>query len=604
MRNGLVTKIEKKFMLVKTDDNMIERIKPRPDIKPGQKIAFNKKDIYRGFSFISYKQLGASLSVLIMLMIFGSLGINQLNRDTIGIVSVDVNPSINISIDENMKISEIVTDDMDLTFLKGQTIETSLLQLFAQLENDGYLRENNPILIGYLNVKDDFDKELLKTLEDYKNDYTLVILPCDHAYYERAEKESKTMGRKYLEDLWTYAGETVVSSPDFVKETLLHFNLYQSQEDGFIHLTMDTKPSPSIIEKEDNKNANPIDENTEPQEETDTSESSDEEAVIEENEPTEDEIARKQAEIEAQEALTNQAYQDYLYYNRLYQEAKTGYNTVLEKEETALFKKDQFINKLEKLNQIESDFIEEQNNLNEIINNEMIPQIDQATLIKDEAIEEAYQLDEDIDTLKDRAHAIYASAYSDYQPIADSTLTYYEDKRQDYIDAQNAAGASADYSSQIAIVDENIANIKARQGHCTPLDDNFAGDYNKAYDSFDTRRNTSEDLYDQANDLKAEQNSLINEANKQFDQTYAALLKSYQTSLDRLDELKDLLDDAVTFRIKYQEGLALYSKEAEDLKPQVNDLYNTLQAKLKNRSTYYQIYLVEKEKLDVLTGEE
>ena len=71
MQHGLITKIEKKFMVIKTEASDIERIKIRPKVKVGEKIVYTKKDIYHGFNRFSYKQAGASLSVLIMMALVG-----------------------------------------------------------------------------------------------------------------------------------------------------------------------------------------------------------------------------------------------------------------------------------------------------------------------------------------------------------------------------------------------------------------------------------------------------------------------------------------------------------------------------------------------------
>ena len=47
LKQGLVTKIENKFMIVKTDETDIERIKIRQNVKVGDSISYEKKDIYK-----------------------------------------------------------------------------------------------------------------------------------------------------------------------------------------------------------------------------------------------------------------------------------------------------------------------------------------------------------------------------------------------------------------------------------------------------------------------------------------------------------------------------------------------------------------------------
>ena len=83
MKHGLVTKIEKKFIIIKTDNNDIERLKIRSNIKVGDKIAYEKKDVYHGFNRVSYKQLGASLSMLLIIIVVTGVFFNQINENRV-----------------------------------------------------------------------------------------------------------------------------------------------------------------------------------------------------------------------------------------------------------------------------------------------------------------------------------------------------------------------------------------------------------------------------------------------------------------------------------------------------------------------------------------
>ena len=114
MKNGLITKIEKNFIVVKTKDLEIERIKIRPDVKVGERIVYTNKDIYRGINRINYKKIGTSLSMFIVIIVIGVYFLGRFNQNKIyGVVSVDINPSVALNIDEEENVLKIIKASFD-----------------------------------------------------------------------------------------------------------------------------------------------------------------------------------------------------------------------------------------------------------------------------------------------------------------------------------------------------------------------------------------------------------------------------------------------------------------------------------------------------------
>ena len=52
---GIIIRIEQKFMIIKTPDVVLERVKVQSDIHVGERIAYKRRNIYRGTKHTNYK---------------------------------------------------------------------------------------------------------------------------------------------------------------------------------------------------------------------------------------------------------------------------------------------------------------------------------------------------------------------------------------------------------------------------------------------------------------------------------------------------------------------------------------------------------------------
>ncbi|MCH4890054.1 anti-sigma factor domain-containing protein [Acidaminobacter sp. JC074] len=231
MKHGLVTKIEKKFMIVKTESNDIERIKLRRDTKVGERVSFEKRDIYKGFGKFSYRQIGTSVSMLIMVVLIGGYLFNQASDNRVyGIVSYDVNPSMVIEVNKDYETLTVTGDPSlipeNYTDLPIQAVLDQMTEKALTLD---ILNDQDTIIISY--DKDDIP------LDDYlsknKSNYKIVLV-----YHETETKAS--YGRQFIKEKLEEKDIIIKEDEDFINNAL------KALEDDFMEVEGIYKPQTKV----------------------------------------------------------------------------------------------------------------------------------------------------------------------------------------------------------------------------------------------------------------------------------------------------------------------------------------------------------------------
>ena len=230
--SGIVTKIEKHFIIVKTKDSKIERIKYRKNIKIGDSIDFNYNDIYKGLNKINYKKIEISLSMVLIIILAGIYFLGQFNTNKIyGVISLDVNPSIELEIDKNEKVLAISkkNDDSNLILNKniiGKDINIALTDLISDAYEKNIISKSDPIVISYVPIeKEDkllYSKKLNSFIQDSEN--LIIYIVADELYLEKSNDENITVGKNYIKDQLNQINKIVIDDKNFIRNSLLELN--------------------------------------------------------------------------------------------------------------------------------------------------------------------------------------------------------------------------------------------------------------------------------------------------------------------------------------------------------------------------------------------
>ncbi|PKM55700.1 MAG: hypothetical protein CVV00_02970 [Firmicutes bacterium HGW-Firmicutes-5] len=214
MTRGLITRIEDNFMIVMTDQMTIDKIKPRINVKVGQRIEFNKRDRYRGFLLFNYKKASSMLALILVLILTSIVAFGQNgSREIYAVVSVDINPSIELNLNQSGSVVGYKSFNKDgqkilSKSLLNQDLDSALSEVILSAQDKGYLVDRDMILISSTVLKSSdakLDSTEDPTIEEHIETYmTINKAKYQFVYIEgmdRAQdsKPKHSLGREALD---------------------------------------------------------------------------------------------------------------------------------------------------------------------------------------------------------------------------------------------------------------------------------------------------------------------------------------------------------------------------------------------------------------------
>jgi hypothetical protein len=214
MARGLITRLEDDFMIIMTDQMTIEKLKPRTDIKIGQRIEYAKKDIYRGFRLLNYKKVSSMLALAIVLVLTSIVAFGQTgSREIYAVVSVDINPSVELYLDQSGNVVDYKSFNEDGLKILNKSlldlnIEDALSQLILKAQDNHYIINRDMILVSSTIIKADKknnettnDLTVVKNIKSFmsanKNKYQFIYV--EGVQRNQDAKTTKSLGRETLD---------------------------------------------------------------------------------------------------------------------------------------------------------------------------------------------------------------------------------------------------------------------------------------------------------------------------------------------------------------------------------------------------------------------
>ncbi len=202
---GCVVKIEKDFAIVLTDQMEYLEIMKKDGLEVGKKVLFLEEDLCRKEVF-SYRKIAAVAAIfLIMILSIPFLKTqigNNISYGATAIVSLDINPSLEIQINKENKAIKIIFLNQDAKKLLmnkklvGKPIEDVISIVINRAKEDKYLeKEKNAVLISTVvlknNIKnEDIKKQIEKKLNEDENSQYIKT------FYIEGKKEDLPYARK------------------------------------------------------------------------------------------------------------------------------------------------------------------------------------------------------------------------------------------------------------------------------------------------------------------------------------------------------------------------------------------------------------------------
>lgn len=207
MNRGIIMEIKKSYAIALNDNGIMEKIEPKKDMKIGQKIFYFEDDVikssnggtYRYNNFI--KSIGAIAALFLIVFTF----FHTMKSDTAyAVVSLDINPSIQIEADNKLKIIRVegVNNDgknIDFTDVKGISLDEGIQKIKEKLIEKKYLDTNREVLVGFAFIKNEdnsaYEKDIKDVIQSTFNTEKVTYVKGDKEDVDEAKTKGISLGR-------------------------------------------------------------------------------------------------------------------------------------------------------------------------------------------------------------------------------------------------------------------------------------------------------------------------------------------------------------------------------------------------------------------------
>ena len=197
---GIVMEVKEDYSLVMKEDSQIVRVKNKEDMKKGDINIFLEEDLYEEKTS-NKKNKGIIISILSIAAVLAIIVLPMMQSNKINsyaLVSLDINPSINFELDDNMNIVSIrgINKDgknLNLESLNGLTLDEGLKKLKIDLENKKYNLSKDSIIVGFTFLT---DKEDNIYENDVKNIIGTEFKGSKTAFFKGTKKNSEVAEQK------------------------------------------------------------------------------------------------------------------------------------------------------------------------------------------------------------------------------------------------------------------------------------------------------------------------------------------------------------------------------------------------------------------------
>ncbi len=211
MNKAVIMKLNKNYAIILTDDGNYQRIILKDHMSVGQKILFVKEDLLEKQAKKTMTNKIVAISVVAVMLIAMFVGFDFNTPVTFALISIDINPSLDIKIDEDQNVLEIIplnneAEDITDNQMIGQNVFVVIDEIITNAEDLHYLTdENNHILISSADLDNDIDHTLAELITAHlENDLNIntnikvIYIESDKETAEDSLDKGISLGRLEL----------------------------------------------------------------------------------------------------------------------------------------------------------------------------------------------------------------------------------------------------------------------------------------------------------------------------------------------------------------------------------------------------------------------
>lgn len=204
---AIVMEIKEEYIIVMTDDASLVRIKKRGSLKEGDTIIFLEDDILK-----NSKKIKGISNIIVPFMYIASIlmiiVLPNLSKKNYAVVTLDINPSIQLNIDKSKTIIKVLrlnkdAEKINLDDAIGMKLGEGLENIKYNLEKENYKIKNDYALVGFAIIEDTknvtYEKEVKDIVKNSFKGTNTIYLSSNKKDLQLANKECISLGR-YLAD--------------------------------------------------------------------------------------------------------------------------------------------------------------------------------------------------------------------------------------------------------------------------------------------------------------------------------------------------------------------------------------------------------------------
>jgi hypothetical protein len=202
MNKGIIIELKKNYAIALNEEGIMDKIVIKDNMKIGEKIFYFEDDIVKAATNKVYRHnnfIKAFGSIAALFLIVFTFFYNMKPEQAFAVVSLDINPSIQIEVNSNQKIIKVegVNADgknIDFSDIKNLDFDDGIQKIKEKLVERDYLNNNKEVLVGYAFMENgdnsSYEENLKEVIQETFSTEKVTYVEGD----KEAVKEAKTKG--------------------------------------------------------------------------------------------------------------------------------------------------------------------------------------------------------------------------------------------------------------------------------------------------------------------------------------------------------------------------------------------------------------------------
>lgn len=235
---GIIIEIKDKYSIVMKDNGSMIRVKNKEGLKVGDAILFLEEDIYgkkNVLNFADFKVWKPMIAVAACLMLVLLFAYNRNPYTDYALLSMDVNPSIQFKLDKDGNIVDVLGlnsygENMIDEHLVGKPLEEGLSKLKLLMEENNFLKDDSPILVGFAYLEDinddEYEENIKSIIKKIYSKNEILYLKSNSLRANESLKSKLSLGR--LEALESIVDENIKANIESITVKEIKENMSKS----------------------------------------------------------------------------------------------------------------------------------------------------------------------------------------------------------------------------------------------------------------------------------------------------------------------------------------------------------------------------------------